>query len=79
MGSDKSISELISVKIKKVDEKEYNLPLKMIIEEDPRTLFGDEIDNFMGRYRNATPVVGKAYGLMGFIKFLKGYYVVLIT
>ena len=42
--------------------------------------FGDELDEYFENMKTPPSIVVKiAYGLIGFVKFLKGYYIVLIT
>jgi hypothetical protein len=49
------------------------------MDEDPKIFYGNELDTYLEKFDIQKQVVKKAYGLMGFIKFLKGYYIVLIT
>lgn len=41
--------------------------------------YGDQLDNYINDIKGISVVIRKAYGLLGFIKFLKGYYIVMIT
>ena len=49
------------------------------MDEVPRVFFGDELDQHISAIKGISVVIRRAYGLLGFIRFLKGYYIVMIT
>jgi hypothetical protein len=57
--------------------------LKDIIEENLNTYNEESFEDFLlylkGRYSPVTTRVNRAYGIIGFVRFLRGYYIVLIT
>ncbi len=79
VGSDKVQSELHTIKLHKRPDYDRDIILKDIMEEETKVFYGRELDDHLSEIKGLTQVVRKAYGLMGFIKFLKGFYIVLIT
>lgn len=80
IGSDKCKSELLAIKIHKRNENDQNITLKDIIDEEPQVFYGDALDQYIDlNMKNPQVVVKLAHGLLGFIRFLKGYYIVLIS
>lgn len=69
--------------ILRFDDSKQNYTLKDILIEDKKTYTGEEFDNYLyelkARFNPVTPKVERAYGVLGFIRFLKGYYLILIT
>ena len=67
----------------KYDDTRRNYSLKDILVEEKHTFVGEEFDDHVSetqaRYSPVTTRVLKSYGLLGFVRFLKGYYMVLIT
>lgn len=67
----------------KFDDTRRNYSLKDIIAEDRHTFDEEAFDEHMheirARFSPLTTRIKRAYGLLGFIRFLKGYYMVLIT
>jgi hypothetical protein len=67
----------------KYDDTRRNYSLKDILIEDKHTFegaaFDDHVSEMQARFSPLTTWVIKAYGLLGFIRFVKGYYMVLIT
>jgi phosphatidylinositol 3,5-bisphosphate 5-phosphatase len=72
-------SELHVIKLEKRPDYDRDITLRNIMDEDPKIFYGNELDSYLEKIDVQRQVVKKAYGLMGFIKFLKGYYIVLIT
>ena len=79
VGSDKVQSELLAMKLLKKPDTDRSVTLRDIVQEEPRVFYGDELDNYISKIKGINVVIRKAYGILGFIKFLKGYYIVLIT
>ena len=79
VGSDKVQSELHAIKLHKRPDTDRNITLKDIMEEEKQIFYGSELDDHLSEIKGLTQVVRKAHGLMGFIKFLKGFYIVMIT
>ncbi len=79
VGSDKVQSELLAMKLHKRPDTDRSVTLKDIVAEEPRVFYGDELDEYISNIKGISVVIRKAYGVMGFIKFLKGYYIVLIN
>lgn len=67
----------------KYDDTRRNYSLKDILIEEKFTFegeaFDDHIAEIKARFSPLTTRVLKSYGLLGFVRFLKGYYMVLIT
>jgi hypothetical protein len=82
VGSDKVQSELLAMKLMKRPDTDRDVSLADIVFEEPRIFYGDELDEYIAEIKTVNSVnvvIRKAYGLLGFIKFLKGYYIVMIT
>ena len=85
IGTDKTFRRQQILKINKKNDtdmaKDYNLA--DIIEENRNTYDEESFEDFLlylkGRYSPVTTRVNRAYGILGFVKFLRGYYLVLIT
>jgi len=41
--------------------------------------YGDQLDQYISEIKGISVVVRKAFGVLGFIRFLKGFYIVMIT
>lgn len=67
------------MKLMKKPDTDRSVTLRDIVQEEPRVFYGDELDNYISKIKGINVVIRKAYGILGFIKFLKGYYIVLIT
>lgn len=67
------------ITIKKHTDKAPIPPLKDIIKEDRKTYDGAELDAILDKKKNLREEVAKAYGVLGFVRFVKGYYLILIT
>ena len=67
------------MKIYKRADTDRNVKLSDIIVEEPKVFQGDEIDDYLSSIKGINVVIRKASGLMGFTKFLMGYYIVMIT
>ena len=69
--------------ILKYDDTRRNYSLKDILVEEKHTFTAAEFDDhhaeIKARFSPLTTRVLKSYGLLGFLRFLKGYYMVLIT
>jgi hypothetical protein len=86
IGTDKTFRRQQILKINKKQDtdlmaKDYNLT--DIIEENRNTYDEESFEDFLlylkGKHSPVTTRVNRAYGILGFVKFLKGYYLVLIT
>ena len=64
---------------KRIDVDYNDLRLSDIIQEVDRVFEGDQLDNYLREIKGLQVVIRKAYGLLGFIKFSMGYYIVMIT
>ena len=83
-GTDKCFRRFYVLTIRKVEDTKQGYSLKDILIENRR-----EYDNssYMEHLQSrkdrcgmiGLPIVKKAYGILGFIRFLKGYYLVLVT
>jgi phosphatidylinositol 3,5-bisphosphate 5-phosphatase len=67
------------MKLMKKPDSDRNVTLADIVQEEPRIFYGDELDEYISEIKGINVVIRKAYGLLGFIKFLKGYYIIMIT
>lgn len=69
--------------ILKFDDDKQNYSLKDILIEDKRTYNEEEFANYIyelkARFNPVSTSIERAYGVLGFIRFLKGYYLILIT
>jgi len=70
--------------LKKRDTQRDEYELEEIIKEDYRTYDQDTfkrdfLDPLIQKYNPITTPVKLAHGILGFIRFLKGFYIVLIT
>jgi len=73
-------SELLALNIRKRLDIDYRtMQLSDIIMEVDRVFEGDQLDNYLKEIKGLQVVIRKAYGLLGFIKFSMGYYIVMIT
>lgn len=83
VGTDKTLRQQQVLTILKFDDTKQNYSLKDILIEDKRTYKEEEFANYLyelkARFNPVTPRVERAYGVLGFIRFLKGYYLILIT
>lgn len=85
IGTDKALQRQHVIKILKkrdIQCKEYELG--QIIKEDLRTydqetFKTDFLEPLIAKYNPITTPVARAYGVLGFVRFLKGYYIILIT
>ena len=83
LGTDKCRQECHVLTIKKkndTDPEEYTLA--NIITEEPKVFQENEIDCYFGEKTTGITTVIKiknALGIIGFVRFLKGYYIVLAT
>jgi hypothetical protein len=83
-GSDKCFKNIYELIIKKFDDTKQDYTLKDILIENKQ-----EFDSYTyvtrhtplrtKKYGHCKLIVGKAYLVLGFIRFLKGYYIVLVT
>ena len=82
-GSDKTRRKAQVLTILKKEDNQKNYNLKDIIIEDTRTYDNESYKQYMtelnSRFSPVTMKIPTAYGILGFIRFLKGYYIVLIT
>lgn len=82
-GTDKCNRQQQILTIIKYDDTRRNYSLKDILIEDKHTFEGEAFDDHIAemnaRFSPLTPRIVKAYGLLGFVRFIKGYYMVLIT
>jgi len=85
VGTDKSLRKQHVIKIlKKRDTQRDEYELQDIIKEDFRTYDQDSfkedfLDPLIREYHPITVPVPLAHGILGFVRFLKGFYIVLIT
>ena len=84
LGTDKCLQRYQILTIIKYDDTRRNYSLKDILIEDRHTFdsaeaFDEHMYEIRSRFSPVTIRVFRAYGVLGFIRFLKGYYVVLIT
>ena len=66
------------------DTQRDEYELESIIKEDLRTYDQETFENdFLGplltKYNPITTPVKRAHGILGFVRFLKGFYIILIT
>ncbi|KYQ90630.1 putative sac domain-containing inositol phosphatase [Tieghemostelium lacteum] len=77
VGSNKIKNRFRLIKIDRTDEND------VVISEDPTEYNKEQIQDLLTMIGNANKeglsLVCSAYGLLGFIKFLHGYYIILIT
>lgn len=82
-GTDKCQQRFQLLTLIKCDDTRRNYSLKDIVLEDKHTFTKNEFDlhwrEVKQRFQPLTRKVHRAYGILGFIRFLKGYYLVLIT
>lgn len=67
------------MKLHKKPDTDRNVKLADVVQEEPQIFYGDQLDEYISEIKGITTVIRKAYGVLGFIKFLKGYYIVLIS
>jgi hypothetical protein len=67
----------------KYDDTRRNYGLKDILIEEKHTFdqksFDEHVQEIRARFSPVTNRIFRAYALLGFVRFLKGYYMVLIT
>lgn len=84
-GTDKALRKQHVIKIlKKRDTQRDEYELSDIIKEDYRTYDQESFqDEFLGPLmRQFNPIIVRvplAYGILGFVRFLKGFYLILIS
>ena len=82
IGTDKLTKVANIIKLHKVPDSRRSVSLKDIVQEGAQALGPRQMDKFMtelqNKHRTFRPVV-KAYAIMGFIRFLKGYYIIMVT
>ncbi len=83
-GSDKCFKNVYELIIRKFDDTKQDYTLKDILIEnkqefDSYTFIHRHTPYRTKKYGYLNPIVGKAYLVLGFIRFLKGYYIVLVT
>ena len=85
IGTDKALRRQHAIKILKMrDTQRDDYELEEILKEDLRTYdqetFKSEfLDPLMAKYNPITTPVKLAYGILGFVRFLKGFYIIFIT
>ena len=83
-GSDKCFKNIYELIVKKFDDTKQDYTLKDILIEnkqefDSYTYVTRHTPSRTKKYGHCKLIVGKAYLVLGFIRFLKGYYIVLVT
>ena len=80
-GTDKCYRKVYELIIKKCDDTKQNYSLKDILVENRQEYTGKSYANTKreDRYGHRRLIVNKAYCILGFIRFLKGYYIILVT
>jgi len=83
IGTDKTLQRQHVIRIMKRDDLNQDYELGDIIVEDKVTYDAESFDTYllelMARYAPVTTKVRRAYGILGFVRFLKGFYLILIT
>ena len=85
IGTDKALRKQHVIKIlKKRDAQRDQYELEDIIKEDLRTYTEetfktDFMDPLRQKYNPITTPVKLAHGILGFVRFLKGFYIIVIT
>jgi hypothetical protein len=83
IGTDKTLRQQQVLQILKRNDTQKNYTLKDILVEDKKTYDQETCRHFLlelkARFSPVTMKVKIAYGILGFIRFTKGYYLVLIT
>lgn len=83
-GTDKCYKNFYELIIRKFDDTKQDYTLKDILVEKKQEFDSYTFIHHHTPYRTKTfgylnLIVGKAYLVLGFIRFLKGYYIVLVT
>jgi hypothetical protein len=83
IATDKMLQLQHVIKILKRDDMQQDYELGDIVQEDKRTYDEDSFNEYLlelnAKYSPVTTKVRRAYGVLGFVRFLKGFYIILIT
>ena len=83
IGTDKTLKRQHVIRLLKRDDMSQDYELGDIIVEDKLSYDAESFDEYllepMARYAPVTTKVRRAYGILGFVHFLKGFYLILIT
>jgi hypothetical protein len=83
IGTDKTLQRQHVIRILKRDDMTNDYELGEIIVEDKNSYDAESFDAYLlelkARYAPVTTKVRRAFGIIGFIRFLKGFYLILIT
>ena len=82
IGTDKMSNAAHVLQLSRLADTHPNVTLKDVVQEVPKTLNQSQLSVFLNKLTNDEKVsrrVPRAYGVLGFVKFLKGYYVILVT
>ena len=82
IGTNKNESIYHILKLHRFEDTVKNVTLRDVIQEVPKTLNKAAMLKFVNKLSKEERVqnrVQRAYGILGFIKFLKGYYLIMVT
>jgi hypothetical protein len=83
IGTDKTLQRQHVIKIHKRDDLTQDYELSDIIEEDTATYNAESFESYLmelkAKFHPVTTKIRRAYGILGFVRFLKGFYLILIT
>lgn len=79
IGKNKHTKTYFVLKMKRPPNTELHRPLKSLVAEEKDEFTAEGVNEYLKRSKLDTVKGEKIYGLLGFIKFLAGYYLVVIT